>query len=115
ATTVRDAGRTCAVCLNDLEPGASALVTPCGHAYHPRCITPWLEVNDTCPLCRAKSGLHAEDGGDAGSACDGLVLCELLDDGRWRYLLGRRVSGRIFAVRNLDQNGKLVRGSLLRR
>lgn len=67
---VRDAGRDCAVCMEDLVPGSEALVTPCGHAYHPGCVAPWLEDRGTCPLCRAHVGGR-----------DGLVLCHF-DGGR---------------------------------
>lgn len=119
--TVRDAGRTCAVCLDDLEPGGSAVVTPCDHAYHPQCIAPWLEAHDTCPLCRRESGLQVVEvevqvDGMVLSSPDGLVLCELMmPGGRSEYRLGRRVAGRIFAVRVVDGTGKLVRGGVLRR
>lgn len=99
AVTVRDAGRTCAVCLDELEPGASALVTPCEHVYHPLCITPWLEISGTCPLCRR--GSTPED-----DAPDGLVLCDLQGG---QFGLGQRVAGRVFTVRILDKDGKLVR------
>ena len=27
-------------------------VTSCGHCFHFKCITPWLEEHDTCPYCR---------------------------------------------------------------
>uniref|UniRef100_A0A0D9V7Q3 RING-type domain-containing protein n=1 Tax=Leersia perrieri TaxID=77586 RepID=A0A0D9V7Q3_9ORYZ len=115
AITVTDAGSTCPVCLDDLEPGASAVVTPCEHVFHAGCITPWLEANDTCPICRAKSGLLpvlVQGGGDAAGAAapDGLVLSELLHDGRYR--LGRRAAGRVFHVMIVDRDGKLVRGGV---
>ena len=28
--------------------------TPCGHIFHSRCLEPWLEVKNECPLCRQK-------------------------------------------------------------
>ncbi|KAL5227992.1 hypothetical protein ABZP36_016257 [Zizania latifolia] len=112
AVTAGDAGRTCAVCLDEIEPGTSALVTPCEHKYHPRCITPWLEVNDTCPLCRRRSTVHVEGDDDVASAPDGLVLCNLRNG---QLGLGRRVAGRVFDVRILYKDGKLVRQGGARR
>ncbi|RLN21680.1 hypothetical protein C2845_PM07G28350 [Panicum miliaceum] len=102
--TVRGAGRDCAVCMEELEPGASAAVTPCEHAYHPHCVAPWLEARDTCPLCRAPVGGAGER--------DGLVACHLPGG---RIGLGRRVAGRIDGVRILDEDGKLERARALRR
>jgi len=25
---------------------------PCGHAFHERCLVPWLRVSKDCPNCR---------------------------------------------------------------
>ncbi|GJM92591.1 hypothetical protein PR202_ga09072 [Eleusine coracana subsp. coracana] len=100
-TTVRDAGRDCAVCMEALAAGSSALVTPCGHAYHARCVAPWLRAKGTCPLCRARVGAADDD-----DRRDGLVLCRFHSG---RLGLGRRVAGRVFNVRVLDADGNLER------
>jgi hypothetical protein len=81
--------------MEALEPGSAALVTPCGHAYHPRCVAPWLEARGTCLLCPAHVG-----------AGDGLVLCRFHGG---RLGIGRRIAGRVFNVRVLDADGNLKR------
>ncbi|CAL4953705.1 unnamed protein product [Urochloa decumbens] len=101
--TVRAAGRDCAVCTEELSPGAdAAVITPCEHAYHPSCVAPWIEARGTCPLCRAPVAGAGAGAGDH----DGLVACHLRVG---RIGLGRRVAGRIFGVRIVDEDGKLVR------
>jgi len=46
------AGLDCSVCKEKFKENESAHQLPCGHWYHPDCILPWLERNNTCPLCR---------------------------------------------------------------
>lgn len=106
--TIRAAGRDCAVCMEELKPGATAAVTPCEHAYHPHCVAPWLQARGTCPLCRAP----VVSGAGAGDR-DGLVTCRFPGSGR--IGLGRRIAGRIHMVRMLDEGGKLVRPRVLQR
>jgi len=42
----------CAVCNEDFEIGTEALKMPCKHVFHHDCLHPWLDVTNTCPLCR---------------------------------------------------------------
>jgi len=42
----------CVICQEDIQKGEKLLVLPCGHYFHPECITPWLKNNNTCPNCR---------------------------------------------------------------
>jgi hypothetical protein len=45
---------TCAVCLEDFEPGDLLRALPCGHRFHTDCIDPWLtERSSACPMCKA--------------------------------------------------------------
>ena len=47
----RPAVGDCPVCLQDASGDSVAL--PCGHAFHKRCLVSWLQVNSSCPCCRA--------------------------------------------------------------
>jgi hypothetical protein len=42
----------CSICQDAFEIGASVLKLPCRHVYHTDCVTNWLRMNNTCPLCR---------------------------------------------------------------
>ena len=43
---------SCTVCCDNITVGSKGMFMPCGHVYHPDCLTPWLESNNTCPVCR---------------------------------------------------------------
>ena len=42
----------CSICLMEISNGQDAILLPCGHMYHENCVTKWLKIHNTCPLCR---------------------------------------------------------------
>ncbi|KAG2317552.1 hypothetical protein Bca4012_068450 [Brassica carinata] len=42
----------CAVCMDELEEGGDVKEMPCKHVFHQGCLMPWLELHNSCPVCR---------------------------------------------------------------
>ncbi|ESA43574.1 uncharacterized protein NCU06815 [Neurospora crassa OR74A] len=42
----------CVICVDEMTLGDKATLLPCNHFFHGECVTPWLKVHNTCPVCR---------------------------------------------------------------
>lgn len=61
----------CAVCKEEIKIGERITGLPCTHCYHQDCIIPWLNVRNTCPLCRYE--LPSNDD-CAGTSCRPMMI-----------------------------------------
>jgi RING finger protein 122 len=43
--------QSCVICFEDFYQDEEIAVCPCEHAFHKRCLSPWLQHNCTCPMC----------------------------------------------------------------
>ncbi|KAG2245535.1 hypothetical protein Bca52824_085163 [Brassica carinata] len=50
--TLEEGGMVCAVCKDEMVLEEEVKRLPCRHLYHGDCITPWLGIRNTCPVCR---------------------------------------------------------------
>ncbi|MCD7470919.1 hypothetical protein HAX54_011156 [Datura stramonium] len=63
----------CAVCKDDILLMEKVTRLPCSHYYHCDCIVPWLNIRNTCPVCRHElptddADYERENGRSAGPA-----------------------------------------------
>ncbi|OEL36909.1 hypothetical protein BAE44_0002072 [Dichanthelium oligosanthes] len=49
---VAEPAAACAICKDDLPLASQARKLPCAHLYHSPCIVTWLEMHNSCPVCR---------------------------------------------------------------
>jgi hypothetical protein len=54
----------CAICCDEIQNKEDGFQTPCNHYMHNTCLTHWLLLKNTCPICRHNicgSNNHKED------------------------------------------------------
>ena len=51
---------SCTVCVEEIKMLTKGMFMPCGHIFHPDCLKPWLEQNNTCPVCRYELPLEEQ-------------------------------------------------------
>ncbi|KAG2241875.1 hypothetical protein Bca4012_084653 [Brassica carinata] len=51
-TTLKDEMNQCAVCMDEFEDGGDVKQMPCKHVFHQDCLMPWLQLHNSCPVCR---------------------------------------------------------------
>lgn len=61
------AGDPCTVCHTEFEAEGQVVQLPCEHCFHEECILPWLEMHNTCPICRAELPSEATPPGLSGN------------------------------------------------
>lgn len=71
----------CCICLASFDRSQEIRATACCHAFHTRCLSNWLQVSKTCPLCRQDL---SQDGPDTPAV--GRALAAGAQDG---HLSGR--------------------------
>ena len=42
----------CPICYDHMTPKTNNCTLSCSHAFHLKCMTTWMETNQTCPMCR---------------------------------------------------------------
>ncbi|KAF0743248.1 hypothetical protein AaE_008561 [Aphanomyces astaci] len=51
---VRKNARECVICQVDIGIGVHVVQMPCQHIFHPDCLKQWLDIRNSCPICRTE-------------------------------------------------------------
>ncbi|XP_049372080.1 probable E3 ubiquitin-protein ligase RHY1A [Solanum verrucosum] len=47
-----DENADCIICFEELGKERERICMPCSHMFHEDCITTWLQIGHSCPICR---------------------------------------------------------------
>ncbi|CEG37306.1 zinc finger family protein [Plasmopara halstedii] len=51
---VRKNARECVICQGEMVIGVQVTRMPCQHMFHTTCLHEWLQIGNSCPICRVK-------------------------------------------------------------
>ncbi|XP_011683664.1 E3 ubiquitin-protein ligase RNF126 [Strongylocentrotus purpuratus] len=58
----------CPVCMEAFKGDEAAKRLPCTHFFHPKCVETWLEMHNTCPVCRKSINEESAPGDSASNS-----------------------------------------------
>ncbi|OLY82675.1 putative RING finger protein [Smittium mucronatum] len=58
---VLESSKECGICMEDYNVSDTIVQLGCHHQFHEDCITKWLRVNGSCPICRIPVGESSDD------------------------------------------------------
>ncbi|XP_065560695.1 E3 ubiquitin-protein ligase RNF13-like isoform X2 [Artemia franciscana] len=84
----------CAICLEEYIEGEKLRILPCAHAYHCKCVDPWLtKTRRVCPCCKRKILYNGEHFSDSEPDSDN-EQAPLLQPGNYGTQGGTFMTGR---------------------
>ncbi|XP_019158814.1 PREDICTED: probable E3 ubiquitin-protein ligase RHC2A [Ipomoea nil] len=57
-----DRGICCPICKDELFLDLEFKVLPCKHKFHANCISRWLKIKNSCPICRFQMPIKVDAG-----------------------------------------------------